>query len=242
LIDIQTLPIVTPRFYTPISGVRTKRLIVMHDGEVPETTHSAEDVAKYFQHPDPGTKPSAHICSDNDSYVRCVKDNDVANAAPGANHDGLQWELAGYGRQTRDEWLDEYGKQLLALACEGVAQWCVKYGLPARHLSDAEVGDHTTKGICGHYQVSRVFHKSDHTDPGNGFPWDVFILGVGASLSQIVVAPSPGDRRWSGYFKNWVYLVAYIADNNWTFTVGAYGAGQVQHAETQWSLMPRMPA
>jgi N-acetylmuramoyl-L-alanine amidase len=241
MIDIQTLPIVTPKFYTAVTGVRTKRLIVMHDAEVPETTHSAEDVGRYFQHPDPGTKPSAHMISDNDSYVRCVRDNDVANAAPGANHDGLQWEMAGYGRQSRDEWLDEYGRELLALTCEGVAQWCVKYDIPARQLSDAELADHRTKGIVGHYQASRVFHLSDHTDPGPGFPWDVFLLGVGTSMSKIVVAPAEGDRRWSNYFKNWVYLVRYTSDTDWSFTVGQRNTGQVLKAQAAWSAMPRTP-
>lgn len=241
MIDIQALSIVTPRFYKPIAGTRTKRLIVMHDAEVPETARSAEDVARYFQNPDPGTFPSAHICSDNDSVVRCVKDNDVANAAPGANHDGLHWELAGYARQSRAEWLDPYGKQLLAIACDGVAQWCVKYDIPARQLTDAELGDDVSKGIVGHAQVSRVFKRSGHTDPGSGFPWDLFILGVGATLSKIVLLPKPGDRRWSGYFKNWIFLVAYISDTDWTFTVGGVGAGQIRHAGTKWSLMPRTP-
>lgn len=241
MIDIQTLPVVTPKFYTVVSGVRTKRLIVMHDAEVPETAHAAEDVAHYFQHPDPGKKPSAHMISDNNSYVRCVKDNNVANGAPGANHDGLQWEMAGYGRQTREEWLDGYGKRLLSLTCDGVAQWCVKYGIPARQLSDAELADHTTKGIVGHDQVSRVFRLSDHTDPGPGFPWPVFILGVGASMSQITVAPKYGDRRWSNYFKNWVYLVAYINDTVWLFTVGGVCAGEPKRAQTAWSAMPRTP-
>lgn len=228
-------------YYTPVDGVRTKRLVVMHDAELPRTVHGAEDTARYFQHPDPPSKPSAHLCTDSDSVVRCVRDNDVANAAPGANHDGLQLEMAGYGRQTRAEWLDDYGKQLLAITCDSVAQWCVKYGIPARQLSDDELADHTTKGIVGHYQVSRVFHKSDHTDPGPGFPWDAFILGVGASMGNIIVAPATGDRRWSGYFKNWVYLVQFISDANWTFTVGAPGAGRVMQAQTAWSAMPRTP-
>jgi len=241
MIDIQKLPLVPPKYYGPITGVRTKRLVVIHDAEVPETTHGAEDVARYFQHPDPGTKPSAHLCVDSDSIVRCVKDNDVANAAPGANHDGLQLEMAGYGRQTRDEWLDPYGKALLAIACDAVAQWCVKYGIPARHLSDAELADHTTKGIIGHYQVSRVFKLSTHTDPGSGFPWDAFILGVGDSMQNIVVAPAIGDRRWSNYFKNWIYLVTFTSDTSWTFTVGACGAGQPKQAQTPWSKMKRVP-
>jgi N-acetyl-anhydromuramyl-L-alanine amidase AmpD len=44
-------------------------------------------------------------------------------------------------------------------------------------LSDAQLKQ-GLRGIVGHDQVSRVYHKSDHTDPGPNFPWDVFMSRV----------------------------------------------------------------
>lgn len=170
-------PFLQARHYKRIgpSVKRAVRVIVIHDMEAPESGMTAENVAKYFHTTD--TVASAHICVDNNSIVQCVKDNDVAYAAPGCNHDGIQIELAGYGKQSRAEWMDFYGIALLALASDAVAQYCIKFGIPPVHLTDAQL-KRGEKGIVGHAQVSRVYKKSDHTDPGVGFPWDYFIQSV----------------------------------------------------------------
>lgn len=156
---------------------RPIRVIVIHDMEFPEKLSAAEDVGRYFQHPD---KPSsAHIGVDADSIIQYVKDNSEAAAAPGCNADGIQIELAGYGRQTRAEWLDPFGVAMLALAADATAQYCLKYSIPPAHLTNAQLLA-KEKGIVGHVQVSQVYHKSDHTDPGAAFPWDYFIQAVRA--------------------------------------------------------------
>lgn len=156
---------------------RPVRVIVMHDMEFPEKLSAAEDIGKYFQHPD---KPSsAHIGVDGDSIVQYVNDNNQAAGAPGCNRDGIHVELAGYGRQTRADWLDPYGVSMIALASDAVAQYCLKYSIPPMHLTNSQLlgGE---KGIVGHVQVSQVYKKSDHTDPGVNFPWDYFIQSARA--------------------------------------------------------------
>jgi hypothetical protein len=169
-------PFVPARDFLSHSGPRAVRLIVIHDMEAVEGPQTAENVAKYFQNPD---KPSsAHICVDNNSIVQCVHDSDVAYAAPGANKDGIQIELAGYGYQTRTEWLDSYGIALLALGSDAVAQYCLKFSVPPIKLTVGQVADGVTKGICGHVDVTNAFHQSDHQDPGPDFPWDYFINSV----------------------------------------------------------------
>jgi N-acetyl-anhydromuramyl-L-alanine amidase AmpD len=45
-------------------------------------------------------------------------------------------------------------------------------------LTNDELADGTTKGLVSHSQVSAVFKKSTHTDPGEGFPWDFFLEHV----------------------------------------------------------------
>lgn len=166
---------VKAKWFHTVVGKRPVRVVVIHDMEAPETNDTAENVAKYFA--TTTTQASAHICVDNNSIVQCVRDNDVAWAAPGANSDGIQIEMAGYGKQTRAEWLDFYGIGLLALASDAAAQYCLKYDLPVRHLTNAELQS-GLKGVVGHYQVSQVYKKSDHTDPGAGFPWDYFMNSV----------------------------------------------------------------
>lgn len=154
---------------------RSIRLVVIHDMEAPEKSTTAEAVARYFA--GGSVKASAHLCIDNDSIVQCVDDGDVAYAAPGANHDGLQLELAGYARQTPSQWLDAYSKAVIENAAKATAQYCVKYSIPATHLTNEELrAGH--RGIIGHYQASATYKKSSHTDPGGNFPWTYFMQRV----------------------------------------------------------------
>ncbi|WP_326827356.1 peptidoglycan recognition protein family protein [Streptomyces sp. NBC_01751] len=158
------------------------RVIVVHDMEAPEGPSTAENVAKYFANLPASNKASAHVCVDNDSAVRCVADSDRAWHAPGANSDGLGVELAGYARQTRAEWLDQYSKGVLEQAARVVAGWCRKHNIPAVKLSSAELKA-GKRGIVGHRDVSAAYGQTNHSDPGPGFPWDYFLSRVNAILN-----------------------------------------------------------
>src|SRR4051812_38628397 len=112
--EINTWPFTQARWFTPVTAPRAMRVIVIHDMEFAERSDTAEVIAKDFANRPPSDKGSAHLCIDSNSIVQCVRDNDVAFAAPGCNNDGIQIELAGFGRQTRAEWLDTYGIAMLA--------------------------------------------------------------------------------------------------------------------------------
>ena len=180
--EIDNFPFVPAMYSREFSGTRKIRLIVIHSMEFEEKGDTAESCAKYFQNPcdEHGTsRPSAaHLCIDNNSIVRCVLDNNIAGGAPGANRDGIQLELSGFARQTEAEWLDDYGKQLLDNAASAAAQFCLRYDIPVRQLTNDELADGQSKGFVSHAQVSEVFKQSTHTDPGPGFPWKLFLEKV----------------------------------------------------------------
>ena len=158
----------------PKGFFRPVRVGVFHDMEYPERPTAAEDIAKDFATRGPGQKSSAHVCVDSDSIVQCVHDRDVAYAAPGANEDGIHIEIPGYGRQTREEWLDPYGLKALRNGAIVAANYCLKYDLPVCHLTNTQLLN-GEKGWVGHYQISEVYKKTDHTDPGPNFPWDTIM-------------------------------------------------------------------
>ena len=172
-------PFVEARWYTaiPQSQPRKIRVVVIHDMEFPERPDSAEVIAHDFATRPATSKASAHVCVDNNSIVQCVRDRDIAYAAPGANSDGIQIELTGYGKQTREQWLDPYSVGVLSWGAYATSEYCIKYGIPVVHLTNAQLKT-GQKGIVGHYQVSEVYKKSDHADPGKNFPWDVFLAMV----------------------------------------------------------------
>lgn len=170
-------PVMPARDFLKMTSRRKVRLIVIHTMEAPEGDQTAENVAKYFQHPD--TPSSAHVCVDDNSVIQCVADNDVAYAAPGANNDGIQIELAGVANQSKNQWRDPYSIAVVAIAADVAAQYCLKYDLPPTRLTNDQLAAGRS-GIIGHFQASAVYKKSNHQDPGPNFPWGRFLSAVSA--------------------------------------------------------------
>lgn len=166
------------RNYTPAPVGRQIDLIVVHDMEAPDKPDTAENVAKWFAGPN-APQASAHYCVDDNSMVWCVKDHDVAWAAPGANHQGLHYEMAGYAKFRRVTWLDAYNKAMLALAAtepeHGIIHQLQYHHIPAVKLTGDQVrAGH--RGICGHRDVTDAWpNLGDHQDPGDAFPWPWFM-------------------------------------------------------------------
>lgn len=156
------------------------RLLVIHTMEAPEKGTTAEAVAAYFQRGD--RVASAHMCVDSDSMVECVVPAKVAYAAPGGNATGYHYELAGYARQSENEWADPYSVATLFRAAEHMARMARLLDIPIvfRDADDLVLGK---SGITTHAQISKAFKKSTHTDPGAGFPINSFVQLV-ASFAQ----------------------------------------------------------
>jgi len=150
--------------------------VVVHDMEFPERTDAAEWTAAYFARGADGRSVSSHYTADLDSIVQCVRLADTAwtvgNRA--GNYRGINWELAGFASQTREQWLDEFGRAMLTRIAAVMRRDMDRYGIPVRVLTDAQVNAFTP-GVTSHAQLGRVFGGSDHTDPGRAFPWDVLL-------------------------------------------------------------------
>lgn len=163
----------------PRIKLRAIDVVVMHTMEAPETSMTAENVASWFAGKNPKYPPppaSAHYCVDSDSVVQCVRESDVAWGAPGANHNGLHVEMAGFASQTAAQWEDEFSLAMLKRVAWLVARMCREHKIPVTLLS---VDDLKAKkrGLCGHETVSRAF-KGTHYDPGPSFAWDTLLSEV----------------------------------------------------------------
>ena len=191
------------RNYTKTDG-RAIDLIVLHTMESAERPDSAEAVATWFAGPD-APQASAHYCVDNNSVVRCVRDKDVAWAAPGANSDGLQIEHAGRAAQDSAAWADPYSSAMLRRSAALVGGLCTKYEIPATYLDVPDLLANR-RGITTHNNVSRAFRRSDHTDPGKNWPFERYIRLVRGYVRPITdpvkpIKPPPetltiGDNGW----------------------------------------------
>ena len=163
------------------TGGRQIDLIVIHTMEMDEKGETAENCAQWFRNP--GAKVSAHYCVDANSIVQCVKDENVAWAAPGANSDGLQIEHAGRAKQTGREWNDDYSNAMLDRSAQLVAELCTKYKIPVTWLYAADLVA-GKRGITTHDAVSKAFKRGSHWDPGTGFPVERYLGLIRAKLGK----------------------------------------------------------
>lgn len=186
-----------PSNYKATQG-RNLDLIVFHDMEAPEAGQTAENVAAYFarQHP-PGQASSAHYNVDNNTVVQSVRDKDIAYCAPGANHNGLHIEHAGYARQTTSEWLDPYGRAMLLRSAKLAEELCTQYQIPIKFITEAglKLGH---RGITTHAAVSQAFRRSSHTDPGFNFPMAYYI-------NLVQVCRNERSKGWPVPLPKWVW-------------------------------------
>jgi len=154
------------------TGGRKIDLIVVHTMEMDEKGETAENCAQWFRNP--GAKVSAHYCVDSNSIVQCVKDENVAWAAPGANSDGIQIEHAGRAKQTGRDWSDPYSTEMLERSAALAAELCAKYKIPVTWLYAADLVA-GKRGITSHDAVSKAFKRGSHWDPGTGFPIERYL-------------------------------------------------------------------
>ena len=162
------------------------RLIVIHTMEAPESPKTAENIAAYFA--SGNVVASAHACVDQDSVVVCLPPSDTAFAAPGANACGYQIEHAGYASQDGVGWNDAESQSMLRLSAAHARSIALAAGIPLRHLTDDELAAGAA-GFVGHDQVSRVYKRSDHWDPGTNFPWSQYMRLVNNSEATTEETP-----------------------------------------------------
>ena len=189
------IPFVQARNYTPVPGGRlAPTLIVIHTMEAPEKPKTAQNVAAWFSGP-VAPQASAHYCLDNEETWQCVRESDVAWAAPGANKCGIHIEHAGFASQTPLQWDDEYSKAVLERSAELAAILCKRYGIPAEKVSPADLAaaaanGHSARGFCGHVDVTNGLNNGrGHQDPGAGWDWDKYLARVRELLGRENMAP-----------------------------------------------------
>lgn len=155
-------------------------VVVIHTMEIPERPDAAEICARWFQ--SPASQVSAHYCVDADGIVQCVREHDIAWHARGGNANSIGVELAGVAGQGSKDWEDPYSAAVLDRAARLVAEICARHRIPIRWLTPDDLTD-GRRGITGHADVSAAFGKSDHWDPGPGFPTAAFLARVRAARS-----------------------------------------------------------
>jgi len=165
------------------SGARPAKLIryiVLHDTEGP----TAKGAAEYFTNPASGG--SANLVVDDNECYRVLDDLIIPWGAPPLNTSGFHIEQAGYATWLRSAWLAH--APMISRAAFKASLRCKWFKIPARVLNVAELRTDFARhepvgGIVTHATVSAAFGESTHTDPGHGYPIDVFLTRLQSFLT-----------------------------------------------------------
>lgn len=176
-----------------------KRLWVIHDEEYPEGTNSAENIAQYLARSvnNGGPKASINACVDGDSVVGSVPwELGAWHSGHGpTNRCSIGIEHDGYAHQTREEWLDDYGRGMLTRAARLFVDVGVQmFGMETSHLKGEALRNCVTNGVgsgyCTHADVTEAFGiYGGHTDPGPDFPFDFWDEQINNYLDPANPAP-----------------------------------------------------
>ena len=147
------------------------RWIVLHDTE----GGTAWSVARFFADPrEPnqgGPSGSAHLVVDDEACYRCLSNEQVPWAAPGANQKGFHIEQVGYAKWSLIVWKKHL--KTLQRAAYKTAFHCHKFGIPPRFVA-ADALKQGFPGVTTHAECTKAF-GGDHTDPGPLWPRTLFM-------------------------------------------------------------------
>ena len=91
---------------------------------------------------------------------------------------------------------------MLRRAAYRVAKWCWLYSIGPKWLSDRQLAGGTARGLTTHKQVTEVFKRGTHWDPGPNFPRDVFLGGCANTWPTSIPNAAIGtcsqvERTWA---------------------------------------------
>lgn len=153
---------------------------------------------------------SAHYIVDPAEVLQIVYDSVVAFHAP-PNTGSIGIELCDPVVGTIKRWQDKNHQLVLDRAALLTAQLCLAYDVPIRRIGPIRLRL-GWKGICGHVDVSKAWHQTDHWDPG-AFPWREFIRKVKANAKDIrsgAISPEPHKPQpapaapWVPFLEKWL--------------------------------------
>lgn len=167
------------------SGGYKKSIIVVHTSEPGPYTPgknpgTAAGLGNYLRNA--AIEASYHTAHDrNGDRCRMVADSDRAwHAGSIANNEGYAMCAVGWSAWSRQEWLSM--PKMLDDMAEQAAAWCKKDGIPPVFVSSKDLPNDVW-GITGHKQTAEAWGQTDHTDPGNNFPYDVLLAKTKAILN-----------------------------------------------------------
>lgn len=170
---------------TTLPKTRQDRIPLVEHGKRSSTSvvviHTTEGAARsainWFKNPKAGGV-GAHLIVSWRNATQLADLDAICWHAPGANYNGIGIEHGGYASWSRSVW--KLRKRQRVLSANRCAWICYHYnlGLPTHK-----------KNVFGH----KDFPAGGHHDPGDGWPWDLYIAAARRAYRHLVAS---NGRSW----------------------------------------------
>jgi N-acetyl-anhydromuramyl-L-alanine amidase AmpD len=168
--------------------------IVMHCTVSPTQAGGARANARYFQ--SPGAGGLAHYVVDPTETIQCAPESTVVWAAP-PNDGSIHIELTDPQVGDPARWDDADHQAMLARAVDLARDIAARWQVPLVFVDTTGLLA-GIQGVTGHVHVAQAWHQSDHTDPGDAFPWPTFTAAL-SGTAPTPTAPPEDDDMLSSY-------------------------------------------
>ncbi len=162
---------------------------IIHVSDDNDPTKGAAQVASYFH--SATASGSAHFVCDNENTVQCLPLEVVPWGAPPLNPSGVHIEQSGSENIPRAKWLTTYDGQFTRVAWL-MAHLSAQLKIPLVWLQKDDLlrlGVSPGQGKGGwttHAAVTDAWRKSDHRDPGPGYPIELLMPRAQTFLAAMV--------------------------------------------------------
>lgn len=171
-------------------------LIVIHSLEAPARRGLAYDLATGWLQ---GAGVSPHALTDPGETVDTCSESLVGWHCGNGNQYGIGLEVTGYAAWTFEQWTNGDAFAAVRLAAKRAAEAARRHNIPIRWLSLAQIRN-GERGFCTHADISATLGGTNHTDPGRGFPFAIFLQMVQQWTDGTVGNPTnpPNDQPAGG--------------------------------------------
>ena len=149
-------------------------LIVVHSLEAPARRGLAWDLANGWIKT-AGVSP--HSMTDPGETVDLLNLSTVGWHCGNGNQVGIGLEVTGYAAWSFDQWTTGDAFAAVRLDAKRAAEVARACGIPLRWLSLSQIRN-GERGFCTHADISATLGGTNHTDPGKGFPYAIFMQMV----------------------------------------------------------------
>jgi N-acetyl-anhydromuramyl-L-alanine amidase AmpD len=154
---------------------------------------------------------STHIVVDSTEALQTLTldRNAWHSGSAWGNSKAISFELRG-----KNTWSADYWRTVIDRVAPVIAECCVLYAIPVRHLTVEEARKKVMKGFVTHDDMRQAWGGTTHTDPGPNFPMQYLLDTVNKEITGMTESQTDQHVRATAYRLDGLIKMLPVIDNH----------------------------